>query len=162
MFGLRERQLNFHHGQFSYIYTLTIACLQFTDELDLIISCGIPISLVGESHMAKPFEHPLGLTRPEWKAITDCMWAREVTGDKDKKGNGHFLPAFNRANAHGRMVEKGFMTEVLGKDKGMTPDNPKWRVFKMTDENIHAYNAAMRAVNPDATYAPGEGLIQGA
>ena len=46
MFGLKERQLNFHHGQFIYIYTLTIAYLQFTDELDPIISCGIPISLL--------------------------------------------------------------------------------------------------------------------
>lgn len=90
--------------------------------------------------MAKPFEHPLGLTRPEWKAITDCMWAREQVP------NGHFLPAFNRANAHGRMVEKGFMTEVVGKDKGMTPDSPKWRVFKITNENIHAYNEALKKV----------------
>ncbi len=106
--------------------------------------------------MATPFEHPLGLSRSEWKAITDCMWAR------DQVPNGHFLPAFNKAKAHGRMVERGFMTEVLGRDKGMTPDNPKWRVFKITIENIQAYNAAILKVKPDATFAPGHGPIESA
>lgn len=37
MFGLKERQLNFHHGQFNYIYTLTIAYQQYLCELALII-----------------------------------------------------------------------------------------------------------------------------
>lgn len=83
------------------------------------------------------FKHPLGLKPAEWKAIRDCMWARTQVS------NGHYLPAFGRMKAHGRMVERGFMTEVFEPDKGMWPPAPDWRVFKITDENIAAYNSAL-------------------
>jgi hypothetical protein len=93
--------------------------------------------------MATKAPHPLGLKPAEWKAITNCMWARTVTP------NGHFLPDFNRMAAHGRMVERGFMTQVPEDEKGMSPPDPEWRIFKMTDENIEAYNAAVAALNTE-------------
>lgn len=88
-------------------------------------------------------KHPLGLKPAEYKAITDCMWARSVVP------NGHFLPAFGRMAAHGRMVKRGFMTEVSEAEKGMSPPSPSWRVFKITDDNIRAYNAALSLVLTD-------------
>jgi hypothetical protein len=95
----------------------------------------------GLNLMAAKTPHPLGLKPAEWRAITDCMWARSVNS------NGHYLPSFNRMATHGRMVERGFMTEVPESEKGMSPPSPEWRIFKMTDDNIDAYNAAMAALN---------------
>lgn len=93
--------------------------------------------------MSKQFRHQLGLKPAEWKAITDCLWARTQTP------NGHFLPAINRMPAHGRMVARGFMTEVFEPEKSMSPPRPDWRVFKITNDNIDAYNAALSSTSTE-------------
>lgn len=94
--------------------------------------------------MAGKTAHPLGLKPAEWKSITNCMWARSVNS------NGHYLPAFNRMASHRRMVERGFMTEVPENEKGMSPPNADWRMFKITDEKFNAYNAALAALEDKA------------
>lgn len=91
------------------------------------------------------FSHPLGLKPADWRAIQNCMWARQAVP------NGHFLPSPRRMAAHGRMVARGFMTEVPEAEKSFSPPMSEWRVFRMSDEDVVRYNEALAAAEKGAT-----------
>jgi len=92
-----------------------------------------------------PWSHPLGLRKHEWEAIRNCMWARTQVD------SGYFLASPNRVASSRRMVTHGFLTEV----DPVKGSGGNWPVFKITPENIAAYNTALRAATDTPAVAQG-------
>lgn len=88
--------------------------------------------------------YPLGLNRSEWAAISGAHHAISLVPNR------HFLCNPNKVaiKAAEAMISRGFLTLV----EYLQPVG--WIVVKMTDENIEAYNTAVKAHEPVVGGAP--------